>query len=598
MALLLLTSAAAVAATPLRLTEGEFLGGGSAALPAADAPWQPVSLGDRWRGEREALTHGWYRFHLDLEAAPAELWAVYLPRLNMNAAVYLNGHFLGDGGRFSEPLARNNYRPLYFEAPPALWRAGRNELLVRLASYPRYGALAPIKVGADAQLRPLYERRLLWHIHLPFALFVLSAGIAAFMAVLWALRRQDSRYLWFALSTAALAMFTLHLFLRDIPVPAKLWWWLVYTSLDLWIVCLALFVHRSLELRRPRLERAFFAYAAVAAAINASISIGQQAVVAQYLFLCRLPIVLYLIVLCAWDFRQRRQREALMYGLACTVIVAVGLRDIALRASFQADWQPGWLGWERDMYLSHTLGPGVFIVLGGFLARRFARALNESESMNQVLEQRVAAARSELEAVYAQQRDLERRQVEHATRENIYRDLHDDVGAKLLSLVYRAPDARSADLARSALHDLRDTVSRPTGQAAPLLAVLADWRAECQQRLESAGVGLDWQAPAAVEGQLSAGRISALGRVLREAVSNALRHAAPRQMRIRVSCADGALEMSLEHDGSFSDPAGWSAGRGLSNMQLRLRQLGGGIGWSAAEGWLRTHWRAPLAETP
>ena len=58
-------------------------------------------------------------------------------------------------------------------------------------------------------------------------------------------------------------------------------------------------------------------------------------------------------------------------------------------------------------------------------------------------------------------------------RRRIARDLHDDVGAKLLSLVYRAGDRGSADLARSALQDLRDVVSHTQHEQLTLEEALA-----------------------------------------------------------------------------------------------------------------------------
>ena len=56
----------------------------------------------------------------------------------------------------------------------------------------------------------------------------------------------------------------------------------------------------------------------------------------------------------------------------------------------------------------------------------------------------------------------------------------------------------------------------------------------------------------------------------------------------------GWLRLSLRHDGSGADPATWQAGRGISNMQLRLAQFGGDIRWSLEGEWLSAHWQVPL----
>ena len=64
-----------------------------------------------------ALEHprGWYRLELPASGSKRERFSVYLARVNMNAAVYFNGDFVGDGGSFREPIARNWNRPLLFE---------------------------------------------------------------------------------------------------------------------------------------------------------------------------------------------------------------------------------------------------------------------------------------------------------------------------------------------------------------------------------------------------------------------------------------------------------------------------------------------------
>ena len=91
--------------------------------------------------------------------------------------------------------------------------------------------------------------------------------------------------------------------------------------------------------------------------------------------------------------------------------------------------------------LAATIGLGVL------LARRSAAA--------QVL----AACEARLRVVEAESRE----QAASQERERIYSDLHDDLGAKLLSLVYRAESPVQADLARAILQDLRDVVTRSRG---------------------------------------------------------------------------------------------------------------------------------------
>jgi hypothetical protein len=103
------------------------------------------------RREREARV-GWYRFKLD-EKQHEGKQALYLWRFSMNAAVWLNDEFLGDGGRFEEPIARNWNRPFLFLLPNSAWNEKDNYLYIKLAVYFGWGHLSPIINGPNADLR-------------------------------------------------------------------------------------------------------------------------------------------------------------------------------------------------------------------------------------------------------------------------------------------------------------------------------------------------------------------------------------------------------------------------------------------------------------
>ena len=79
-------------------------------------------------------------------------------------------------------------------------------------------------------------------------------------------------------------------------------------------------------------------------------------------------------------------------------------------------------------------------------------------------------------------------------RERIYRDLHDDLGASLLHLIYTAPTPQQADALRAVMQNLRDVVTRARGTPGTLNDVLGDIRSEAQQRLQRCcGKRLRWQ---------------------------------------------------------------------------------------------------------
>lgn len=66
---------------------------------------------------------------------------------------------------------------------------------------------------------------------------------------------------------------------------------------------------------------------------------------------------------------------------------------------------------------------------------------------------------------------------------------------------------------------------------------------------------------------------SELAAVLREAVTNILRHSTARECRIELTCRDGQLCLEIDNDGAPQGPA--AQGHGLANIAARTARLGG-----------------------
>ena len=178
----------------------------------------------------------------------------------------------------------------------------------------------------------------------------------------------------------------------------------------------------------------------------------------------------------------------------------------------------------------------------------------------------------------ALQRQLDILRATDAERQRIYDDLHDDVGAKLLTLLHEVPEAQQ-DLVREVIQDIRDILARGRGPGGSLTDVLGLLREETARRLELHDISLDWSQP----GDLPAPRLAPhqamhLFRIGREAVTNALRHARPRQLRVRVDQVGDDLVFEIGDDGRF-DPQRIGTGRGTQAMRNRAGELQGDIAW-------------------
>ncbi len=163
-------------------------------------------------------------------------------------------------------------------------------------------------------------------------------------------------------------------------------------------------------------------------------------------------------------------------------------------------------------------------------------------------------------------------------RQRIASDLHDDLGAKLLTIVQSVGNESVAQLARSALEEMRLSVRGLTSGPAPLADVLADWRGETVSRLASAGLAVQWDAPdPAPEGMIHPHLHGQLTRILREAVTNSIRHSGAQHCAITIAFAAGRLSLQVLDDGHGMVALEPSArrGHGLTSMERRVRQLGG-----------------------
>ncbi len=557
--------------------------------PPSGAGWETVTWPETWRAPeryRQGVL-GWYRFPLGAAPAADARWAVYLWRFSMNAQVWLNGHYLGSGGRFEEPVARNWNRPLLLDVPASAWQPEGNVLYVRLRVYPGFGHLAPPLVGPRAELEPAWRARTLAQITLAQVACAIALMAATLGFALWLVLREERSYGWFALLCLAFSVYCLNQFIVDLPVPATLWWPVTHIAVDWFAVFLVLFVHRLFNVRRALLERACIAFATLASLLYMVMDLPQLARWNPALHAVSLGMQLYCWIwlsVRAWRaFRAgRRDLESIGFAVFLTALVGTSTADLLLSSVLVP------LLWQSLSYSSQLVVPLLFLAIVAHLAFRMARTVQLTRVANVELEARVATARGEIEHAYAEREVLQREHAAAGERERIYRDLHDDLGARLLSLVYEAKDGRQATLARDALAQMRTIVTAAKLEGGSLVECAEEWRLETELRGEAAGYHVAWH----VEGDalLSADQRFQLERVLRELASNVVQHAQGTRMQFTLIAANATLTLRCADDGlglanqGSADGAGTRTGHGMAGIHRRAADLGGSARWLAAEG--------------
>jgi len=172
--------------------------------------------------------------------------------------------------------------------------------------------------------------------------------------------------------------------------------------------------------------------------------------------------------------------------------------------------------------------------------------------------------------------------VEQGRREERLRlaqDLHDDIGARLLTLMYKAQSPEMEDYLRHTLQDLKTLTRGLAASNHRLSHAAAEWKADLTHRLTAAQVELKWSFVFDEDILLTVGHWSALTRVLRELVSNAIAHAQAQRLEIDFRLESDRVDLMVTDDGIGRSPRTWSHGLGLGGVRKRVKQLGGEVEW-------------------
>lgn len=222
--------------------------------------------------------------------------------------------------------------------------------------------------------------------------------------------------------------------------------------------------------------------------------------------------------------------------------------------------------------------------------RRRRAAERELRGTNEDLEARVAARTAQQQLAEERLRELSRKllQVQEAERRSLARELHDEVGQQLgaiklnLKAMARRADAASQRRIDDCLGVVEQTITRIRDRALDLrpallddlgLSAALDWL--CQQQAQRSGVEVRLSVPPLPT--FGAELATTAYRVVQEALTNALKHAAARRIDVTLSIADDLLHIVISDDGLGFITQQASAGIGLPGMRERVAVQGGRV---------------------
>lgn len=556
--------------------------------------WSPITLPHNWYADPPPASRAWYRMGFTLDYAPIGSHSIYLARLPLaDLTVYVNQREIW---RMSEQYAKGAaLTAVLIPVPNGVLREGGNviHLLAEGNAHWFHGVprvyLGDARVLAEwAGMRRLIQGQMIYIVAAAFG----AVGLLALW--LWLRGGRDAVLFWYAMSGISLfiatALWYLTLWRDD---AAGLRQVLVFLRFNGYMMPLLILHLRLAQRRHPWLEGVL--WLALAAAV---VSIGVRgpwqwlAWSGWGILFAALPAFFIIPLLRAPGLR--REPAVLLLLVADVAAALMNLHDWAIRI--------GWIDFERP-YLVYFVAPFVMLAAAVPIIERLMAGVAATRRMNIELERRVDAKARELESGYEKLRRAQRDQALAEERRRIMADMHDGLGARLVSLlsVAQSGRARPEELSEgiaAALDELRLTIDSVQPVEGDVGVVLGNVRHRMRSVFERAGMRFLWNVSTLPRmDDLTPERILAIQRIFLEVFSNALKHSGARSVAVSAARVPGAVQIVIADDGRGFDSLAVRPGNGLANLRLRATQAGGTliVESNAGKG-TRVTLKLPLAE--
>ena len=596
----------AAAAGVVEAPAARMLADASPTPPDAARPWQQVSLPDLWRKARpQAVPQAtWYRIPFDHPAGATQAWAVLFPYLYDGGQVWLNGALV-TGIAENTPQAHVRWaRPHLVALPPALLRAGGNELLVRAARPPEGSSLRfpRVRIGPLADLSGQYDTRFFWVSVTPQITSTVCLLLSLSVLTIWWRRRSEVMYGLFGVALALWGLRTLTFVVEVVPTDAWYLWRLAFHgATGGFIVVMTMLAWRLAGIHKPWFERALFGYWLLGPLWLLAQGPAAEPLVNRFWVGGFLPIGATIVGVSAWSLVRRRTLESAALPVTMAIAALAGMHDYMVR--WELEPPIAWLAaWTAERFQLLHLGASlVLLAMGALLTRRFIAALHSLEDVNQTLEARVAEREQQLAANYMRLFALERENAAAQERQRIMRDMHDGLGSRLfvsLSRVERGamPPEEVASMLRDCISEMRLALDTLAPQEQDFRSTLGNFLFRWRNQLLACGIRPRWEIAVPDEAlQLSPHASLQLLRMAQEALTNVVKHAGASEVQVRLRVVDGQLELEVRDNGiGAAGVSPDSYGRGIVNMRARAGQLGGHVDVHGGSGGTRVKVQVPL----
>lgn len=546
--------------------------------------WSKVSLPDQWEKRWPGYSGSvWYQINWTQRCDPVQTTPIALGihGINMAGEVYLNQQLLWKDRSRVEPLSRSWNTPRYWILAPTSFHAGQNQLDIKVIGVATQApGLGEVHLGQADAIISKHENYVFFHRTLFFVNLITSITLGLVALVIWLLRRKDSTFGWFALTSFTWALFLSNTLSLDTYPFSNTLQLAKFNSclLMVYSLCLVTYSWRFAGKKFKKIESVLWGLALI---FTALVYLTPNAHLQLYLFIAFIYAVLLFLGNCIgfqWIALQSKQPEVHFLALVFLLYIVICVHDVS--RILQLDY--------NGTYLTPFSAPLMALAISLILAWRIARNINKIENFNEQLEHKIDQVKLELQQSLDNKYQLEIDNVRLQERINLSHELHDGLGGSLVRSMFLVDKAEEFDKQRfmSILkllrNDLRQIIDSGSsiGVAVPESPVV--WIAPLRRRFveifDEMDIESHWDIPEHWPVQPTALEYLTMARVTEETLTNVLKHSRAKQVTISLSSHhEHDMALRIEDDGIGFNLNEIETGLhvGLHSMQIRVQRIGG-----------------------
>jgi signal transduction histidine kinase len=320
-----------------------------------------------------------YRLRVDMSEAPLNPVGVFVPKMSLSGALFVNGQFIANCGHGPLEALRCLHKPNFFSTSKDAWRLGENTIEFEIhANARQMNGLSAIQIG---ELHSLHENnyRLLHWFKIEFldGLMWISVAFGLLSLAVYFILRKEPAFLWFGFACLMHAIGLLIVTVSNPVFNVEFFTWMGITSRLMAIP----FVFLTMLSLFEKLQR-WMIFSVLVLMLSVPIVIGLSGVSKPVVQLISLILIIFGIALFLKAIRWVLDSRS-------PIKIAAVVMSYVILFTGAADWMrfAGKTEFEGSFFFPYSYS-GMLLVLGTFLIRNLATSLKQSREDRAQLERR------------------------------------------------------------------------------------------------------------------------------------------------------------------------------------------------------------------